>query len=91
MSISRDRAGDIINNFLVSHLTEIIRIENLISSDEDRFHLPTLYGIPEQQDGYWIAYLRYKYAPEVLGPSVVIILSQENGEVLYCGKTQDEG
>jgi len=50
---------------------------------------PTLYNGPDLSR-CWLAYVDMRESPW-LGPSTVILIDQETGEVLYAGGANDEG
>lgn len=99
--ITREQAADIARSHLISRPhadlqqmregpdSNFVREVDQVRSVEEVSRAPMAYGLPARLEDSWIVYLTGH--PFILQSSTIILVSKEDGSVLYYGSALDEG
>lgn len=88
--MSRDQAKQLAEQFLCHTGGNKCVVDRIVDLSELTTRHPTVYGV-EIDDTCWIACVRGPSSGTVIKSSDIIVLSKEDGRVLYFGSANDEG
>ena len=89
--ISKEDVVPILMEHIRTNLDRYIRVERSELLEDDSTIRSLAYGIPDNTGPCWISYLSFPIMDyDHLGANIVMIISQESGEILHVGKLFDD-